>query len=145
MIVSYKAVYFRVIYRYNMISCLRIGDSFSRSRFYIDFKTDFLKEINSHVSTNFKILEEYMTNNSYLDWIKPEGGCISFPWIKNDVDLSIRKFNKVLKETYKTFIAPGHWFEVDERFFRIGYGYPSETELEGGLQCITAAIEDCIQ
>ncbi len=125
--------------------CNSIVDEVIGSKFYTDFRTDFLKEINSHVSTNFKILEEYMTNNSYLDWIKPDGGCISFPWIKNEVDLSIRKFNKVLKETYKTFIAPGRWFEVDERFFRIGYGYPSKTELEGGLQCIIAAIEDCIQ
>ena len=125
--------------------CNSIVDEVIGSRFYTDFKTDFLKDIKSYVSTNFKILEEYMNNNSYLDWVKPDGGCISFPWIKEDVSLSVKKFNKILKETYKTFIAPGHWFEVDERFFRIGYGYPSEVELKGGLQCITAAIEDSIQ
>lgn len=125
--------------------CNSIVDEVIGSRFYTDFKTDFLKNIKSHVSTNLKVIEKYMTNNKYIDWVKPEAGCIGFPWIKKDVNLSIKKFNKVLKETYKTFIAPGHWFEVDERFFRIGYGYPGESELKGGLQCVTAAIEDCIQ
>ena len=125
--------------------CNSIVDEVIGSRFYTDFKTDFLKDIKAHVSTNFNILEKFMANNSYLDWIKPEAGCIGFPWIKENVELSGKKFNNVLKETYKTFIAPGHWFEVDERFFRVGYGYPSANELEGGLQSITAAIEDCIQ
>lgn len=86
-----------------------------------------------------------MTSNEYLQWIKPKGGCICFPWIKNEIKLDIEQFYKLLKETYRTFVAPGHWFEVDRRFFRIGFGYPSSQELNQGLQCISRAIEDSMK
>ncbi|MFQ5981354.1 MAG: aspartate aminotransferase, partial [Candidatus Heimdallarchaeota archaeon] len=82
--------------------------------------------------------------NSYLEWIKPHGGCVCFPRIKSDVNIDIQAFYKILKEKYKTFVAPGHWFEVDKRFMRIGYGYPTKKELAGGLECITRAIEETV-
>ncbi|MFX1507806.1 MAG: hypothetical protein ACFFDC_17090, partial [Promethearchaeota archaeon] len=100
--------------------------------------------VNSHVTTNQKILTKWMENSSYIEWVKPSGGVICFPRIKPSVNIDIDKFYKTLKMKYKTFVAPGHWFEVDKRFMRIGYGYPSTSELEGGLQCITDAIKDCL-
>ena len=77
-----------------------------------------------------------------MEWVKPSGGVICFPKIKPEINISMEQFYKALKFTYKTFVAPGHWFEVDDRFMRIGYGYPSKQEFEGGLQCIDRAIQD---
>ena len=85
-----------------------------------------------------------MEKNNFMEWIEPQGGCICFPRIKQGINLDIEKFYSVLKDTYKTFVAPGHWFEVDKRFMRIGFGYPSNPEFEGGLQCIINALEDSI-
>lgn len=107
-------------------------------------KREFLDKLKTHVSTNLEILNNWMQNNNYFEWVKPSGGVICFPQIKPSINIDIDKFYEVLKFKYKTFVAPGHWFEVDKRFMRIGYGYPSKQELEGGLKCITKAIEDCL-
>ena len=107
-------------------------------------KREFLVKIKTHVSTNFEILSNWIQNNNYFEWVKPSGGVICFPRIKPSINIDIERFYEVLKFTYKTFVAPGHWFEVDNRFMRIGYGYPSEQELQKGLQCISEAIKESL-
>ncbi len=124
--------------------CNSLVDEAIGNKFFTELKTRFLKDIIKHVVGNYTLLETYMKNNKYLEWIKPNGGCICFPWIKSDVNISINKFYTVLKEIYKTFVAKGYWFEVPDKFFRIGYGYPTKKELEGGLQSISKAIEESI-
>lgn len=125
--------------------CNSLVDEVIGSKFFTDTRTQFLAEINNHVSNNYQILEDFMNSNEFLQWIKPKGGCICFPWIKDEIKLDIEQFYILLKETYKTFVAPGHWFEVDRRFLRIGFGYPSKEELNKGLQCINKAIEDSLE
>ncbi|MFX1534532.1 MAG: aminotransferase class I/II-fold pyridoxal phosphate-dependent enzyme [Promethearchaeota archaeon] len=111
---------------------------------FLTNKEDFLTKIQNHVNTNFEILQNWIENNNYLEWVKPSGGCVCLPRIKMKVNIDIDKFYKILKTTYKTFVAPGHWFELDKRYMRIGYGYPNKQELESGLRCITKAINDSI-
>ena len=40
---------------------------------------------------------------------------------------------------YGTYVGPGHWFEVDDRHFRLGFGWPTIPELHAGLAALTAA------
>jgi DNA-binding transcriptional MocR family regulator len=83
-------------------------------------------------------------SNEYLEWIEPSGGVVCFPRIK--VKIEPEEFYKVLNNTFKTFVGPGHWFEMDKSFMRIGYGWPStHEELRQGLQNITSAIEICLE
>jgi DNA-binding transcriptional MocR family regulator len=30
-------------------------------------------------------------------------------------------------------VGPGHWFEMDDRYMRIGFGYPTEAAMRQGL------------
>jgi len=108
-------------------------------------KNNFLQKIKSKILNRFNILKKWMANNKYLEWIEPEGGVVSFPRIKNDIDLDLEKFYFLLKEKYKTFVGPGHWFEMNKRYMRIGYGYPNEKELEKGLTNIEKSIEESIK
>ncbi|MFX0208351.1 MAG: aminotransferase class I/II-fold pyridoxal phosphate-dependent enzyme [Candidatus Hodarchaeota archaeon] len=124
--------------------CNSIIDEFVATYFYVKKKQQFLENIQKHVNTNFEFLKRWMSENSYMEWIEPQGGCISFPRINQKINLDIDKFYTILKETYKTFVAPGHWFEVDKRFMRIGFGYPSNVELKGGLQSIASALDESI-
>lgn len=39
-----------------------------------------------------------------------------------------------------TYVGPGHWFELPDSFFRLGYGWPTREELEGGMKAISAAL-----
>ncbi len=112
--------------------------------YFLARKREFLTGIQKHVNINLEILNNWIESNDYMEWVKPSGGVICFPRIKQDINIDLEKFYKVLKHTYKTFVAPGHWFEVDKRFMRIGYGYPNRQELEGGLQSITKAIQESI-
>jgi DNA-binding transcriptional MocR family regulator len=43
---------------------------------------------------------------------------------------------------YGTYVGPGHWFEVDDSHFRLGFGWPSSGELRSGLAALTAAAAD---
>ncbi|MFW9992742.1 MAG: pyridoxal phosphate-dependent aminotransferase [Candidatus Odinarchaeota archaeon] len=121
--------------------CNSVIDEEIAAHFYTTKKQQFLEDIKNHVKPNFEILKNWMENNEFMEWVEPQGGCICFPRIKAS-GIDIDRFYSTLKETYRTFVAPGYWFEVDKRFMRIGYGYPSKEDLEGGLQCIKKAIED---
>ncbi|MFX0091573.1 MAG: aminotransferase class I/II-fold pyridoxal phosphate-dependent enzyme, partial [Candidatus Hodarchaeota archaeon] len=112
--------------------------------YFLTKKEDFLARARNHVNTNFAILQDWIKANDYFEWVKPSGGCVCLPRIKREVNIDIDKFYDILKRIYKTFVAPGHWFEMDKRYMRIGYGYPNKQELEGGLQCISKAINDSI-
>jgi DNA-binding transcriptional MocR family regulator len=45
-----------------------------------------------------------------------------------------------LLERYGTYVGPGHWFEMSDRFFRLGYGWTSRAELLSGLEAISRAL-----
>jgi aspartate/methionine/tyrosine aminotransferase len=49
-------------------------------------------------------------------------------------------FYKRLLETHGTYVGAGHWFEMSDRFFRVGYGWSSRAELEAGLDAISKAL-----
>jgi threonine dehydratase len=40
-----------------------------------------------------------------------------------------------------TYVGPGHWFEMPDAYFRLGYGWSSESELELGLKGISQALD----
>ena len=51
----------------------------------------------------------------------------------------------MLYSEYGTIVGPGHWFERERIYMRIGFGYPSASELQGGLnalhQCIMRSVK----
>ena len=56
--------------------------------------------------------------------------------------MSPKAFYEVLLRKYSTLVGPSHWFDMDDKYFRIGYGWPSKENLEGGLKNITVALEE---
>jgi aspartate/methionine/tyrosine aminotransferase len=98
--------------------------------------------IKEHIAHNFSMVENWMNENPFLEWIRPSGGVICFPRFKNDVKIDPAAFYKLLYEKYATLVGPGHWFGMSERYMRIGYGWPSANELEEGLKNNLAAAEE---
>ena len=49
------------------------------------------------------------------------------------------RFYEVLLADHGTYVGPGHWFEVDDRHFRLGFGWPTVAELRAGLTALTEA------
>lgn len=85
-------------------------------------------------------VEAWIGDEAGFEWVKPEGGCVCFPRIKSSVALDIDKFYRVLDEECGTAVGPGHWFEMDRRFMRVGYGWPNAEELEQGLLGLSRAL-----
>jgi aspartate/methionine/tyrosine aminotransferase len=86
-------------------------------------------------------LKKWITNHTYLEWIEPSGGVVCFPRFKNNIEIDIEKFYKILLEEYKTYLGPGHWFEQSKRNFRLGFGWEKQNEFVKGLENIDKAIE----
>lgn len=111
---------------------------------YLSKKDTYLPAIWGHIHTNFQVLQDWMAESRYMEWVEPQGGVVSFPRIRPEIPVDIDKFHRILIDKYKTFVGPGHWFERDRRYMRIGYGWPSKDQLIGGLQCIQQAIEESL-
>ena len=58
-----------------------------------------------------------------------------------DVAVDTAAFYHRLLADHGTYVGPGHWFEVSDRYFRMGYGWPAPGELRDGLAGLTAAAE----
>ncbi len=105
-------------------------------------KEYFLDKIKKHVLDNFQLVEDWINENKYISWVKPSGGVVCFPWLSKEVDIS--KFYNILNNDLGTWVGPGHWFNMDDRFFRLGYGWPNKEELIKGLENIDNAIKQSI-
>jgi DNA-binding transcriptional MocR family regulator len=55
------------------------------------------------------------------------------------VRLDTDAFYSLLRREYRTIVGPGHWFEMDDRYLRIGFGYPEEAAMREGLTHIEEA------
>jgi DNA-binding transcriptional MocR family regulator len=53
-------------------------------------------------------------------------------------------FYSLLLGQYGTFVGPGHWFEMDRRYMRVGNGGPTNEELRTRLESITRAIREVL-
>ncbi len=103
-------------------------------------KEEFLCEIRKQNKIKFDIIKKWMNQQTDLEWVEPKGGVVCFPRIKEGVEVD--KFYKLLNEKYETFVGPGHWFDMSDRYFRLGYGWPTEEELRTGTQNITKALAE---
>ena len=104
-------------------------------------KEEFLQRARKHVQKNFQIVNTWMESQEALEWIPPEAGVVCLPRIRKDTTSDPESAYRLLADKYKTFVIPGRCFEMDNRFFRLGYGGTSE-ELEVGLRNIGLALEE---
>ena len=90
------------------------------------------------------IVRDWMAAQSTFEWVEPTGGVVGLVRARADVPLDTDRFYDVLLAEHGTYVGPGHWFEVDDRHFRLGYGWPTEAELRAGLAGLTAAAEAAV-
>ncbi|HEV7231118.1 MAG TPA: pyridoxal phosphate-dependent aminotransferase, partial [Bacteroidia bacterium] len=107
---------------------------------YLNKLDSFLPAIRKHIDLNFSVLKTWLNTHPLLEWVEPGGGVVCFPRIREGLQVDVERFYEILLSDYATYAGPGHWFEMDKRYMRIGYGWPSEKELRKGLQNIDAAL-----
>lgn len=108
-------------------------------------RDQWLPEINRRIKEAFTIVKDWMATERFLEWIEPQGSCVCFPRIKNDVRIDIDEFYRCLNDNYATWVGPGHWFERSRRHFRIGYAWPKTEDLKNGLLGISKALRETVK
>ncbi|KAJ4218161.1 hypothetical protein NW759_008754 [Fusarium solani] len=101
-----------------------------------------LADTTDEMRVRLQMVESWIESEDLLEWVKPTGGVVCFPRIKKEPEGGFAAFYDRLLTKYATYVGPGHWFELPDNFFRLGYGWPKREELQGGMKAISKALRD---
>ena len=85
------------------------------------------------------LISAWIDREPSLEWVPPAGGVVCFPRMNIPPSAVNHFYDRLLKE-HGTYVGPGHWFEMPDTYFRLGYGWPSQAELQGGLDAISTTL-----
>jgi aspartate/methionine/tyrosine aminotransferase len=122
-----------------MVICGAVLDEEIAYRVYVR-RTEELPHIAAEVQRGFASLGAWIAREPAMEWVPPAGGVVAFPRIRADAGVDVPRFYEALNGTFATFVGPGHWFEQDDRFMRVGFGWPTPEEFEEGLANISASL-----
>ena len=98
-----------------------------------------LPPILTEVRERLAVVQDWLDAQGIFEWIPPRGGVVGLVRFRPDVAVDTAAFYHRLLADHGTYVGPGHWFEVSDRYFRLGYGWPAPGELRDGLAGLTAA------
>lgn len=108
-------------------------------------KDEYMSGILQSIRTGLGIMSDWIENQSVFEWVKPQGGCVAFIRFRETVMIDTSAFHQLLNDKYGTFVGPGHWFEMDKRYMRVGFGWASHDDLKSGLDCLSKAASELIR
>jgi aspartate/methionine/tyrosine aminotransferase len=100
-----------------------------------------LQKNHAHIRSNFAYFKEWFAKQNYLEWVEPQAGVVCFPRLKAEYKIDTEKFYDTLFSKYGTIVGPGHWFEQNKTYMRIGFGYPGFEELKTGLNNLLECLQ----
>jgi aspartate/methionine/tyrosine aminotransferase len=127
-----------------MLICGAVLDEEIAYRVY-QRRTEERARIAAEVRRGVASLTAWMAREPAMEWVPPAGGVVAFPRLRRDAGVNVSRFYETLNGNFATWVGPGHWFEQDDRFMRVGFGWPTPTELEEGLENISASITEARQ
>ena len=101
-----------------------------------------LAPILSDVLARLAIVREWIAGQDTFEWVEAAGGVVGFVRFAPSVRVDTDRFYETLLQRGGTYVGPGHWFDTSDRYFRLGYGWPTVEELRAGLAGLTAAAAD---
>jgi aspartate/methionine/tyrosine aminotransferase len=101
-----------------------------------------LKPILDEMRVRLEMIGGWIDHEPLLEWVPPEGGVVCFPRTVKELSYGVAAFYEHLLKDYGTYVGPGHWFEMPDTCFRLGYGWPTRDELNGGLNAISKALRE---
>ena len=106
----------------------------------LDRRGAILAIVRAKVQEHLAVVREWIETNEFFEWVEPAAGVVCFPRIHPELEVDIDRFYRDLLERFGTYVGPGHWFDQDRRFFRLGFAWPARAELERGLEALDAAV-----
>jgi aspartate/methionine/tyrosine aminotransferase len=105
----------------------------------LERRASILERVRGVVHEHLDVVRAWMDASETFEWVEPQAGVVCFPRIKPDVEVDVDRFYRELFDTHGTYVGPGHWFDQDRRFFRLGFAWPGREELERGLETLELA------
>ena len=112
---------------------------------FLQQKDSWKEKINKQAVENLDILKTWLEKENRLEFVLPKGGVVCFPAIKKDVVIDLEYFYQQLFSKFGTMVGPGHWFNMPDRFMRIGFAWIDKATLATGLNNISCCLDDCIK
>ncbi|KAH7022097.1 pyridoxal phosphate-dependent transferase [Ilyonectria destructans] len=105
-------------------------------------KTSILEATGEEMRIRRQMVALWVEKDDMLEWIEPQGGVVCFPHMKKEPVGGTAAFYERLLKKYHTYVGPGHWFEMSDTYFRVGFGWPTRVELQAGMDAISQALRD---
>ncbi|KAF9875211.1 hypothetical protein CkaCkLH20_07477 [Colletotrichum karsti] len=103
-------------------------------------KSSIIAATTAEMKLRLDMVSAWVDKEDLLEWVRPAGGVVCFPHMKKEPVGGIAQFYTRLLRDYHTYVGPGHWFEMPDTYFRIGFGWPTREELKAGLDAISQAL-----
>jgi aspartate/methionine/tyrosine aminotransferase len=97
-----------------------------------------LPPIVADVRERCAVVAGWLAGNDTFEWVAPDGGSDGLVRFKPHVSVYVDAFYEQLLGDHGTYVGPGHWFELDDRHFRLGFGWPTRAEVAAGLAALDA-------
>jgi aspartate/methionine/tyrosine aminotransferase len=107
----------------------------------LERKDEFIGRAKEHVQRNLAVVSGWFSSQRMVEWVPPRAGVVCLPRLGPELRIDPETLWTLLAERYKTFVIPGRCFELDNRFFRLGFGGTLE-EISTGLGNLLAAAEE---
>ncbi len=101
-----------------------------------------LTPIMADVRERLDVVERWMAAQDTFEWVRPSGGVVGLVRFRDGVEVDEAAFHHRLLADHGTYVGPGHWFELSDRYFRLGFGWPTHEELSAGLDALLLAAAD---
>ena len=114
-------------------------------RYLLHRDTHFAR-IRLDIRGKFELVKRWMEQEAgdIWEWVEPQGGCVCFPRLRNPARVDLDRFYQLLLEKYGTYVGPGSWFEMPRHYIRLGFGWPSASQLEEGLSALIKSVEESV-
>lgn len=105
-------------------------------------RRDILTQTLAEMRERLRLVGDWIEREPMLEWVCPRGGVVCFPHMRTEPAGGTDAFYQRLLDTHGTYVGPGHWFEMSDRYFRLGYGWTSRDQLLAGLDAISRALRE---
>jgi len=105
----------------------------------LERRADVLSLVHAKTQQQLGDVRDWIDGHELFEWVEPKAGVVCFPRIRPEIDADLDAFYEALLERHGTYVGPGHWFDQDRRFFRLGFAWPTREELARGLDGLDSA------
>jgi aspartate/methionine/tyrosine aminotransferase len=110
----------------------------------LERRSQALSLVRSKTQQHLAVVRDWIDGHELFEWVEPSAGVVCFPRIRPEIDIDVDRFYRALLDEHGTYVGRGRWFDQDERYFRLGFAWPTEAELRGGLQGLDLAAAGSI-